>query len=163
MKMGMASRVEDVLAVIRKHQGTAPVQVIPMANDLGVKVYYVDWPADMSGRIERTAEYGGASGYAIFVNKNHHPNRRRFTIAHEIAHFALHKEQIGDGVYDDAMYRSGLPHRTEVEANRLAADILMPWHLVSKATREGYSSVSDIAKKFGVSETAMSIRLGVPN
>src|SRR3546814_3829002 len=29
---------------------------------------------------------------------------------------------------DDAMYRSNLSSAVEVQANRMAADILMPWH-----------------------------------
>ncbi|MEP2828674.1 ImmA/IrrE family metallo-endopeptidase [Parvibaculum sp.] len=155
-------RVEEALTTIRRHQMTAPIQVIPIANALGLKVYYVDWQDNMSGRIERNERLGGDSGYAIFVNKNHPPNRRRFTIAHEIAHFVLHRDQIGDGVYDDAMYRSGLPQRTEFEANRLAADILMPWHLINEATEDGLSTVEGLAKKFEVSNSSMSIRLGVP-
>lgn len=155
-------RVEEALSTIRRHQTTAPVQVIPIAYELGLKVYYVDWQDNMSGRIERNEKLGGDSGYAIFVNKNHPPNRRRFTIAHEIAHFVLHRDQIGDGVYDDAMYRSGLPQRTEFEANRLAADILMPWHLINEATNDGLSTVERLAQKFEVSNSSMSIRLGVP-
>lgn len=82
-------RVEEKLSIIRKHQANAPVHVIPLAEALGVNVYYVDWPDDVSGRIERNSEQGGKSGYAIYINRNHHPNHRRFTIAHEIAHFIL--------------------------------------------------------------------------
>ena len=49
------------------------------------------------------------SGYAIFVNKgDRYKTRQRFTIAHKIAHFILHREAIGDGIVDDALYRSGL-------------------------------------------------------
>ena len=155
-------RVERKMEVIREHQKSAPVQVIPMAEALGINVYYVDWTNDVSGRIERNAEMGGDSGYAIFVNSNHHPNRRRFTIAHEIAHFVLHQQEIGDGVYDDAMYRSGLPLGVEFQANKLAADILMPWHLLNPEMEERGYAIAELADKFQVSKSAMSIRLGIP-
>lgn len=155
-------RVEDKMSIIKQHQVSAPVHVIPLAEALGVNVYYVDWADDVSGRIERNADKGGESGYAIFVNSNHHPNRRRFTIAHEIAHFVLHQDEIGDGIYDDALYRSGLPLRIEFQANKLAADILMPWHLLSEAMRDADYTVESLAKLFQVSKSAMSIRLGVP-
>ncbi|HML91885.1 ImmA/IrrE family metallo-endopeptidase [Methyloceanibacter sp.] len=162
--MKTATRVEEKLRKIREHQDKNgyPVHVIPLAEALGLNVYFVDWDDSMSGKIERDGERAGPSGYAIYVNKNHHPNRRRFTIAHEIAHFVLHQEEIGDGVFDDAMYRSGLPQRAEFEANRLAADILMPWHLLNQAMATPDYTVASLADHFQVSKSAMSIRLGVP-
>lgn len=155
-------RFEEQLAKIFSYQKAAPVETIEIANALGLNVYYVDWQDDMSGMIKADDALGGSSGYAIFVNQNHHPNRRRFTIAHEIAHFVRHKELIGNGIFDDALYRSGLPSKIEVEANKMAADILMPWHLIRREQANGLSSVEDLARKFKVSKSAMSIRLGVP-
>ena len=143
------------LQIIRNHQQSAPVQVIPLAEELGVDVYKVDWPDNMSGRIEKD------ENYSIYVNQNHHVNRRRFTVAHEIAHFILHRNQIGDGINDDAMYRSGMPLKVEFEANKLAADILMPWHLLNEYMEDDYT-VESLANTFQVSKSAMSIRLGIP-
>ena len=66
----------------------------------------------------------------IGVNEDHHSNRQRFSIAHEIAHFVLHH---GD-TYIDKGYRvhfrdlesgSGTK-REEMEANAFAAALLMP-------------------------------------
>lgn len=88
--------------------------------------------------------------------------RRRFSIAHEIAHFALHRNLIGDGITDDAMYRSNLSSAVEVQANRMAADILMPWHLIREATESGVNTVEALAKHFDVSKSTMAIQLGVP-
>ena len=68
---------------------------------------------------------------------------------------------IGDGIRDDGLYRSGLSDAVEVEANRLAADILMPRHLVRRALSEGVRAVPDLARNFGVSQRAMEIRLEV--
>ena len=62
--------------------------------------------------------------------------RRRFTIAHEIAHFLLHRDKIGDQLSDDAMYRSSLSSDDERAANRLAADILMPMGLIQDYMRK---------------------------
>src|SRR3546814_13450473 len=76
--------------------------------------------------IRKDAERGGESGFAIYVNGSHPRVRRRFSIAHEIAHFALHRNLIGDGVTDDAMYRSNLSSAVEVQSNRMAAAIMMP-------------------------------------
>lgn len=153
----------EQMEVIRRHQAQAPVQTVPIANDLGLSVYRDDdWPDDVSGMIIKNADLGGHSGYAIIVNAKHHEHRRRFTIAHEVAHYVLHQDLIGDGIQDDALYRSGLSNRQEAQANRLAADILMPWHLINKAIADGVATVPELARLFSVSKSAMSIRLGVP-
>ena len=142
----------------------AMCSTVPIARALGLEVYKVGgWPNDLSGMIRKDAERGGSSGYAIFVNATHHERRRRFTIAHEIAHFILHDHLIGDGISDDALYRSGLSGAVEAQANRYAADILMPWHLVNAEIESGNDTLPGLARKFNVSQSAMSIRLGVPH
>ncbi|HEY0522277.1 MAG TPA: ImmA/IrrE family metallo-endopeptidase, partial [Stellaceae bacterium] len=82
-----------------------------------------------------------------------------FTLAHEIAHFILHRDLIEDGVSDDTMYRSKeLSGYHEVQANRMAADILMPVMLVKRAA-ELQSNPDLLARVFRVSPAAMKIRL----
>src|SRR3546814_15171584 len=100
--------------------------------------------------IRKDAERGGESGFAIYVNGSHPRVRRRFSIAHEIAHFALHRNLIGDGVTDDAMYSSNLSSAVEVQANRLAADILMPWHLIREAKDKGRARKRGVQGKCGL-------------
>ena len=148
-------RVNDYIAVQE-----LPIEVTPLANQLGIRVYRAPWPDEISGKIQKDESRGGDSGFAIFVNESHPSVRRRFTIAHEIAHYVLHERQIGDGVFDDAMYRSGLPHAEEVQANALAADILMPRNLVREMQAIHGDNVEILAGLFWVSQAAMSIRLG---
>jgi Zn-dependent peptidase ImmA (M78 family) len=151
------------LDIIKKHQNGTFVDVDSIAFDLKIKVFEVEgWPDNLCGKIVKDSVRGGESGYAIFVNKDHSLGRKRFTVAHEIAHFLLHREDIGDGVVDDALYRSKLSGSQETMANKFAADILMPWELINQKIAEGYKTVEDLAKVFKVSEGAMSIRLGVP-
>lgn len=135
-----------------------PVKVSRLANILGIKVYEADWPDTVSGKIQKDASKGGESGFAIFVNKSHPETRQRFTIAHEVAHYVLHEQLIGDGIFDDALYRSGLPNKVEAEANGLAADILMPWAMLNKHINK---PPEVLAEMFGVSKQAMAIRLGI--
>lgn len=139
-----------------------PVDVTSLARLLGIRVYVAPWPDNISGKIQRDEKRGGSSGFAIFVNQSHPRTRRRFTISHEIAHYVLHEHKIGDGVFDDALYRSGLPSSFEAEANRLAADILMPWKYLNDAIDKYGPNVDGLARLFDVSRSAMSIRLGVP-
>ena len=154
----------DHINIIYSHQSGWPVKVIPIANALGMKVYYTEgWENEISGLIKRESEEEGRkNSYGIYVNESHSYVRRRFTIAHEIAHFILHRDRIGNKLYEDYMLRGGLSNKEEVEANYFAADILMPWHLITRAMDEGITTIEDLSSAFEVSKSAMSIRLGVP-
>jgi hypothetical protein len=150
--------------VLSKYQLTAPVDVVGLAKDLGLTVWSMELPPNISGKIFRDSLNGGKSGFSIIVNAGDVLYRQRFTIAHEIAHFILHRQQLekGGSVEDDAMYRSGLSTREEVEANRFAAQILMPMALIQKLIAQGVKDVPSLAERFQVSQPAMKIRLGIP-
>ena len=150
------------MEIVRWHERKAPVPVSQIARDLGLRVWQATWDTDVSGMIRKDKKYGGKSGYAILVNRAHPKTRRRFTIAHEVAHFLLHRELIGDGITDDALYRSEIGSSIEAQANRFAASVLMPWPLVREAVQSGVDTVPELAKRFAVSNSAMSIRLGIP-
>src|SRR5258708_31708533 len=78
--------------VIARHQKNAPVDVIGIAKELGLSVWEMQsLSADISGKIFRDPLNGGSSGFSIVVNATHSAVRKRFTIAHEIAHFVLHR------------------------------------------------------------------------
>lgn len=160
----MDRSVSDKLAVTNDYldRASVPIRLLPLAGLLGIRVYDAAWPDTVSGKIQRDAARGGDSGFAIFVNRSHPKRRKRFTIAHELSHYILHEAIIGDGVFDDALYRSGLSTAEEVQANRLAADILMPWrHLRAYVDRYG-DNVARLSDIFDVSSSAMAIRIGVP-
>lgn len=148
-------------AIVERHLASIPVKISEIARDLGVKLVASTLPAGVSGEI-RPRE----GSFVVSVNRHDSPRRQRFTVAHEIAHFLLHRDQIGDGISDDVLYRSSLSDAREAEANRLAADILMPADIIrsSLAQRGGVATdelVANMAEEFGVSEVAMRIRLGL--
>ena len=128
---------------------------------MGVRVWKsMGLPEDVSGKIFRDPIHGGTQDFSIVVNGRHAAVRQRFTVAHELAHFILHRGLIGDGMEEDALYRSDrLSDRQEIEANRLAAEILMPWHLINRYTGK---AADELARIFEVSAEAMRIRIG-PN
>jgi Zn-dependent peptidase ImmA (M78 family) len=117
----------------------------------------VPMESSVSGRIIR--RLGGAAGFHIEINGAHPLARQRFTLAHEISHYLLHRELIGDGIEDTALYRSRLSDDREIEANRLAAQILMPAQLVRDVYRAGLKFVAGLSAAFQVSDAAMRIRL----
>jgi len=149
--------------IVRRSIAMHPVRVGDLAVELGLRVYKSPLPPSISGLIRPVPE---GEGFEIRVNKYEVPERQRFTLAHEIAHFLIHKSDIRSGVVDSVMYRSALTSRKEAEANRLAADIVMPIAAVRKelAARGGVPTEEvalQLASLFRVSPPAMKVRLGI--
>ncbi len=149
-------------SVIREFQKSAPVNVVSLAEKLGLSVWEEEMSDDISGKIIKDPVNGGSAGYSVIVNEKHALVRQRFTVAHEIGHFLLHRQEIGDGLTDDALYRSGLSTLQEVQANKMAAEILMPFRLIEETMQSGVRTLGELAAKFQVSKQAMGIRTGIP-
>jgi len=140
-----------------------PVDVEAVAERLGANVVYEELEDDISGFLLR--EKGVMT---IAVNDQHHPNRQRFTLAHECGHLFLHSDK-GDRLWLDKTYffrdasSSHGDQFAEIEANQFAAGLLMPEELVrASSTSSGPISDADVmrlAMRFEVSERAMTFRL----
>lgn len=150
--------------IVNKHIGP-PVDIEGIVRDVGVGL---DKKASLDPEISGQLERVNGSEFKISVNRGHHYFRRRFTIAHELAHFLLHRDLIGAGVDDSKAYRSTpdgnfynteIGPREEAEANRFAARLLIPKSKLGELVRIG-DDVAEIAKNFQVSPAAMKIRLG---
>jgi hypothetical protein len=149
---------------IEASQADAPVKLSEIARDLGLVVKSATLRPGISGEIRPDPDRPGE--FVIRVSRHDSRERQRFTVAHEIGHFLLHRDQIGTGITDDALYRSTLSDRREAEANRIAADILMPDALIrewlDRAQLLGVADkVSYLRENFQVSDAAMRIRLGL--
>lgn len=154
---------QDQRGVIDRYLTEYPVKLGHLARDLGLAIKVASMGTGVSGQIMKEGEQ-----YVIRVNRNEARERQRFTIGHEIAHFLLHKPIIDsspDGITDNVLYRSGAPERVEYEANRLAADLVMPMGLIEKKLREDFggvvteATIESLASTFEVSKAAMEIRL----
>ena len=142
----------------------APVPVDEVARYLGIQVDEVDLGEECSGMLVR--EEGSV---VIGVNANHHEHRKRFTIAHEIAHYMLH----GGEAYIDkpphidfrAADSGSGTQQEETEANQFAAALLMPADQVRAAVAEQPfdpardDELPNLARRFKVSPQAMTTRL----
>ena len=142
------------------------VDVALVAESHGVEIEYKDFDDATSGILVRTKK-----GAVIGVNARHHPNRQRFTIAHELGHYFLHADR--GGVFVDeslVQFRServsdeGL-RITESAANAFAAELLMPRAQLKRDVRDqpvgrtDERAISWLATRYGVSQQAMVIRL----
>lgn len=117
--------------------------------------------------------------FKVSVKKTDHYYRKRFTMAHELAHFVLHKDRISGDVikdYDPEQSNNGRSINREVgvsseqefEANLYAAKLLMPEDLVVEYAKErgvlaggviDEEALKEIAMAFQVSKDAMRIRI----
>ncbi|MCY4302964.1 MAG: ImmA/IrrE family metallo-endopeptidase [Aestuariivita sp.] len=156
----------DELRFLMTVRGLAPVPVHVIPEAMGISFKEACLENEISGMIERKGP-----GFAITINAKDPHTRRRFTLAHELGHYMLHRHLIGDGLDDDRLYRSsrgGKYHNTavgpkeETEANRFAANLLMPKELVEFHRKELDGNVAEMAKLFQVSKHSMFIRMGVP-
>jgi predicted transcriptional regulator len=154
--MKSPSPIEILNTELRKDP---PVDLDKVAFRLGLGVRYrEDLPDNVAGAILPEAREISPSGYTILINAKDNPRKRRFTLAYEIAHYVLHGDLISGGVTDDANYHSALGETYELEAKRLAADILMPAPLV-KSLYAPHGDVGELGQKFSVSGDAMALRL----
>lgn len=160
MAMSEASQLES--EIIKRYSAEIPIRVGALAKALGIGVLRSTLQPGISGQIGPSNDY--SSGFVIKVNRHEANTRQRFTIAHEIGHYVLHKEKIGLGITDTVLYRSKLSSSLEVEANRFAADLIMPM----KSIREKIAGIGrgldrsvahELAQIFEVSTDAMEIRL----
>ena len=146
-----------------------PVAIDKIARKMGVKLMYSPLDDELSGMV-----YVKNGDPIIGVNSLHHPNRQRFTIAHEVGHLIMHRHQIEQEVHVDKTFlmlrrdsesSSGV-NAIEVEANAFAAEVLMPKILVNNALKnrtfdiDDESLIAQLAKQFKVSTQAIQFRLG---
>ena len=148
----------------------APVPVEHLALRLGLTVERAQLGDDVSGILVIRDGRG-----LIGVNAAQVPTRQRFSIAHEVGHFLLHPRAMQVFIdkqftrpylaaFRDATSATG-EDRREREANAFAAALLMPETLVRDAVVrlaldvEDEAAVAQLAKRFEVSQQAMTFRL----
>lgn len=101
---------------------------------------------------------------AIGVDSDQGLQRKRFTIAHELGHYFLHRS-LKSTFVDEVFTRSGTSNQIEREANAFAASLLMPKVLVLKAIENieknkiDDETIVSLSKSFNVSGISMTYRL----
>ena len=146
--MEIRSRVKSMLEKLNITEAPIPVEDVTKLFSLKVK-YYPKFPDSISGTIIKEENLN-----VIGVNKNHPKVRQRFTIAHELGHYIMgHDEKTN---LDDSFDKNTDKER---EANKFAGELLMPYDLLKSNIEKDNHDIPILAKKYEVSEQAMSIRL----
>jgi len=142
-----------------------PVEEIARRKNLIIRPF--DFGEDISGALIIEGDKG-----VIGFNPNDPKVRQRFTIAHEIGHYVLHRP-LSNLFFDQTsnfsiQFRSNSKSKDylkERQANVFAAALLMPKNLLIAHTRNEKIDLSDerslkvLARMFNVSSTAMAIRI----
>ncbi|TFZ57131.1 ImmA/IrrE family metallo-endopeptidase [Methylorubrum sp. Q1] len=103
-------------------------------------------------------------GWLIVSNVLATPGRRRFTVAHEFAHWVLHRHLLPpEGIYcseEDVSRRNG--EDIEKEADTFAAALLMPLHdlrrQIDPRAKPTLADLGALADRYGVSLMAATLR-----
>lgn len=119
-----------------------------------ITVEYLPLPSSISGSLSRRGKT-----WIIRINSLHHPHRQKFTLAHELGHYVLHKNEC-DSFTDTVFFRGMSNDNIERAANQFASELLMPKGRVDKLINEcGVRNIGDLATHFGVSAVAMLNRI----
>ena len=140
---------------------TLPVKIEDIAKAQGLKVVPYPFGEDISGTLIIAES-------VIGFNQTESRVRRRFTIAHELGHYILHREL--KTIFLDKLFRlnnnsTEQNQELEMEANIFAASILMPESLIRKEVANidldfgSEEGIKYLARIFDVSSTAMFYRL----
>lgn len=176
IKSSAKENIEGIASMLLiKHNIHEPfVNIEKLASDHGITVVAYEFGEQISGVLV-VKDNKATIGY----NKTNSPVRKRFTIAHELSHFILHwkpSNKIKQDVFVDKdlfmKFRNTANEYNqeevlqEIEANALAAALLMPKHFIEKELNkveyqklEEVEIIKRLASTFKVSEPAMTYRL----
>jgi len=153
----------EVIGLLKKYKITAPaVDIYHIIKENGIHLVFEKMDDSDSGFL--LIEQGRPT---IAINALHHPNRQRFTAAHECGHYFLHRDGGENQLFVDQSFQRDARASTgtneqEIQANNFAAQLLMPESFLLNAVMQRPLSDLDIALlalKFEVSEQAMTLRL----
>lgn len=145
---------------IKMYNENQAIDIVSLANSLKVKVYATE---EGNSYIEEND-----GNFNIYVNITHTKERQRFSIAHEIAHFIYHKDDIIKNNRIDRENNYSLSSSEESKADELAAELLMPKEIASEYIKNFMIKencritekiVQKFAKHFCVSFMAAIVRL----
>ena len=129
-------------------------------GDLGLELH---WRSACSYEGALLRIVGAPRGYVVLNQDVTLESRRRFTLAHEVGHYLMpNQQELAEPCSKSKLesWDEGLA-KPEVEANRFAAEILMPRAVVAPflARQPSFKTVQEISTACGTSLTASAYRV----
>ena len=151
--------VDGAETVLKKLGITEPqeinLEVIAWDNDALIKV------RPLSGCEARIV--GNGNKGIISINAESGQPRQRFSAAHELGHWMLHRGESFMCRSEDIGNPQGNTSQKEREADNFAADLILPHYMLRQSVKQfakmDFETVRDIADAYSTSLTATSIRL----
>ena len=150
-----------------------PITAIKMLEECGLDNIF-EIPLEMlvagRGAILRYSKLQNSDGRIVFGKRGkaiitinsqiEYEGKRRFTIAHELGHFEMHKDILPHNDSDITLnnFKNG---SQESEANQFATELLMPEKIFSQecnSQKFGPSLLRELAEKFNTSITSVVFR-----
>jgi Zn-dependent peptidase ImmA (M78 family) len=136
-----------------------PVDLLQILTANGIRYEEVD---DFPDTVDALIIEDGAKVYAA-VNARQHLHRQRFSLAHELGHYFLHRNGMPEDTVsidnpptgeDEMAAPSKSP--AEIEADLFAGEVLVPLEMLKAHVTKG---ISELSKLFLVSEQVVSIAI----
>lgn len=148
----------DTIAQYAREKGYYSGEILDLDSAISlfqdIKVEYGPMDQTQSGEL-----FCKDGTWIIKINNKHNKKRQRFTLAHELGHYILHKEK-NTGFKDAIFFRNEVLDSMEYSANEFASQLLMPEGNIKKCIEtDGIRNVGQLAEIFGVSAAAMKYRI----
>ena len=147
--------VDNVITAARNNGYIAncKTDIESIVKDHGIEILIKPMDSAQSGYLTYANDR-----WVMGINEKHHPKRRRFTMAHEFAHYYLHKDA-SHSFEDATFFRNENLTSIEYAANDFASKLLMPEEDVRACIAGGTNELSALANQFDVSIDAMRNRI----
>jgi Zn-dependent peptidase ImmA (M78 family) len=163
MMWGNEYKIKDIAAkaeayqIVELYSFTKPEEIILENIAMARGVLVVEGP--LHGAEARLVRKGGRG--IIRVSEDlREMGRKRFSIAHELGHWELHKDIFSD-VYSEVAMKGYGVNKIEIEANIFAAELLMPSKLFRPRCEDvqpNLQSIKRLADEFNTSFTSAIVR-----
>ncbi len=154
----MPSTPESIISTAKKNKiETSPLDIESVIKIIfNIKISKVDLGKSASGFLEKIND-----SWYIYINSQESIYRQRFTMAHELAHYILHRANYisnGPRKEDRVFFRDENTNTYEREANDFAAKLLLPEAEFKEAIKHGNNTILKLANYFNLSTAAIRYR-----
>lgn len=141
--------------IVKRYKLSIPIDIRGLIRQFDIDLHEAPFTETFSGALCPYPELPGE--YLILLNSIHSETRKRFTLAHELAHYLLHEPKAV--MLGSARRRRRWSSFQEREAEAFAACLLMPRGMVLDEVKRMGRDPKVLARRFWVSRRAMEIRM----
>jgi Zn-dependent peptidase ImmA (M78 family) len=112
--------------LINRFRLNPPQSIRKLAEQIGIGVVEIQMGRGEYGYLDERPELGFPTGYVIYINQSLSNEEKRWTLAHELGHYFLHRDRRA-GTFDPEVHRTAsgwyADGTEEFEAENFAEDL----------------------------------------